>query len=188
MLSAYPPIRYNNYEFFRDGKPIGAYRGVLIKDKKPYIDFPQKLDIAYGDEIHLPNNPCKFFVVDIDYIYPESIRHSQIHHFNVYYVPEHQFKRNSQPIFNIGTINNSIVGTQTNASININHFEQLKIEIEKCAVDDKPLLYELYNTLKEISNNTKPIKRNALQKFGDLFVKYSPIALAVGQLLVDILL
>ena len=187
MWGKYPPSKYKTYKFFRNGKTLGQYRGVFFGGKKPFIEFSEKIDVKYGDEIVFPETNFRYFVVNVK-TSDASLGLTVNRQFEVYFVDEYHFEKSTfQTVYNINTANNSIIGSQTNAVITVNPLDNLLSEIEKCAASDKPLLYELYEVLKEISNNTKPIKRNTLQKFKDLFVTYSPIALAAGQILLSIL-
>lgn len=178
-----------DFEIFRGEVFIGEFAGEFCSGREPYINFYDKHDILQNDYVIDKITKSKYVVTKIfcdvlpglDGFY-RGVKNQK---FYVYYSTEK--KQIGNIIFNIENATNSIIGTQATATLTIYNYDTLQQEIEKCEHKDKPMLYELLNTLKEIEKDFKPIKKGKLAKFGDLMVKYSPIAIGVGQILVSIL-
>jgi len=90
------------------------------------------------------------------------------------------------PIFNITNPQNSIIGTQNNAAININNYynyEIFKSEIEeKSEETDKTVLHELNDELKDITENNNPIEKGRFAKFVNVIIKYKWVADLVAKI------
>lgn len=106
----------------------------------------------------------------------------------VKYQSEFEYKQVQQTEniqYNIGTINGSaIVGSQTNATINIGvSIDDLKSIISTKDSTDREILDKLINRLEIITEDNQPISKGTLAKFSDVLAKHQDIALSVGQFL-----
>ena len=195
----------NNYEFLRDksltdyqiyrnGILLNTFKGEFVKSDKPYINFYEKLDILCGDLIVNTLTNSRYYVYDIFTNITPNLDIFRIGRRNLkfYVYIKTEFEYNSQAPsisntnINIGTANNSIIGSNNNISIN-DSYNNLLLEIEKCDIADKPLLYEFFNQILEFKDTNKPIKKGVFSKFSDLLLKYAPVAISAGQLIIGIL-
>ena len=104
------------------------------------------------------------------------------HSFDAYF--ENNFTRTiSNMTFNTYNPNNSIIGTQQNAVINItDSFDNLDKLIQNQGGKDIERLNELSSTLKsELLGNQ--IDKSKLSKFGDLIAKHSWLVMAISQII-----
>jgi len=93
----------------------------------------------------------------------------------------------SQQTFNIGNAHGSIIGSQTNATINsgITFDEAIKI-IESKNIDsiDKHQLIELTNYVKLQAESNAPMNKGLLSKFSDIISKHAWAASLIGSTLI----
>ncbi|MGN2347292.1 hypothetical protein ACTFH7_02065 [Clostridium cagae] len=90
----------------------------------------------------------------------------------------------SQINFNIQNADNSIIGTQSTATINnSSNLDDLKQLIEQNAYEDKEDLKQLIDTLKTITENNMPVSKGTLAKFSEAFEKHSWIAGSIASTL-----
>lgn len=91
--------------------------------------------------------------------------------------------------FNVsGNVENSILGNQTNASINMGtDLGQIEALISSISGPDHELLTTLTKELTEIQN-TKNLKAGSLSKFGSVLTKYPKLFDSVGALLAKLAL
>ena len=168
-------------EIFRNGEKIANQLG-LVNDNKEYnyIAFDPNIDIQIGDEIYCPIKKKHYLVNYIDI----KTFNGKAHRLEAYF--DNNYINSSQTtIFNTYNPNNTIIGNQDNAVINIrdsfNHLENL---IKQNENEDTIRLNELYSILKEeIQNNN--LSKSKLSKFGDLLCKYSWLAPAISQIIVE---
>lgn len=98
---------------------------------------------------------------------------------------EYNKLHNSSNTFNIENINGpSIVGNQTNATINIgSSIEDLKKLIPSKSTEDQEELNKLVKLLEAITDNNMPLSKGTLAKFSDILAKHQDIVIAVGGFL-----
>ena len=91
--------------------------------------------------------------------------------------------------FNVaGNVQNSILGSQNNASINIgSDLEQIKTLISAISGPDQALLSTLPKELSEVQES-KQVKAVVLSKFSEVLMKYPKVFDAVGSLLTKLAL
>lgn len=168
-------------EINRNNKLIATYKG-LISDSKDYnlisFEYSQDIDIQVGDDIYCPLKRKHYIVTNVEI----STFNGKIHSIDAYF--ENSFNKTNQNItFNTYNPNNSIIGNQQFATLNINDsFKVLDDLINNNGGTDKLALYELSETLKsELSSNI--INRAKLAKFSNLISKHSWLALAISQII-----
>lgn len=178
------------YYVFRNGVQISSnLRGIeFIGIKKYYqgklvIDFYEKQNILVGDSILEVDTKVKYIVTDIEMkSNQKSFIPDQLEYFYAFIVNEFEYNQNKS--INIVAGDSSIVSVNSQNVI-MNNYSSITQLIETCSPEDQAIGYELIEVLKNMENKDS-IKKNSLQKFSDFLLKYSPIAIAVGQLLVSI--
>ena len=144
------------------------------------IQIYKPADIASGDWLLLESE--KYFVKSIQQL-PRSII--------IRYISEFDYKQtfNIPQQINIGTIaGNAIVGSQQNATLNINTgLEDLQRIISEKSSADKALLESLHNELEAIIKENKPLNKGSLSRFITVLDKYSDVAGAVGNIITKFL-
>lgn len=181
------PQQKNNtwFSIQRNGTNIGRFLGdKKLQYGKTYINFPDSPEIIVGDIVCEEKTNARYKVIDIQ-AKEDPAKQFLRNHYEFFHVFVENLDEIKTPSYNINA-NGSVVSINStiNSPISISSLQQ---QIDNCLPEDKELAHELVQALKEIEQSKKPIKRNALQKFGDFLVKYSPIAVSVGQIIVQIL-
>lgn len=152
------------YKIYRNGNLICEVEGLTQNES---VDFRVGTDIEKGDIIINPANE-RLYVSSKE----TAFVHKEATHIVAHTVSEAEYNRtqtSNNPVFNIGNVSNSIVGTQQNATIfNGASIEDLRDLISQNNSLDKELLNEMVDLIeKELSSN-KPIKRGVLSKFAGI--------------------
>ena len=168
----------------------GPYLGKRLnnqgKDIIDFINIPE--NIQTGDHITETQTKSKYIVTDIDFKNNpcKSFLKNHYAYYHVYIIPKIQQTLSNGNTYNITAQQSIVTLNSQNVAITAN-FTDLQSSIDKeCTQEDKIIGYELLSLLKNMQKLQKPIKRNFLQKFGDFLSKYSSIAIAVGQILVQL--
>lgn len=172
----------------RNNVTLNTYIGAPNHEKTAY-DFYSDADIKIGDWLV---NSCnsKYFVKNVEL---KRMRDNVV--LRAFIIPEWDYKNiyKDQTInnFNINTANNSVIGTQSNFTFNVNtELEKLTQQINNSDSPDKEELLQLISELKTIISSDKPLKRGMLSKFSSVLQRNSwvtsPIATAVLTLLMQI--
>lgn len=91
----------------------------------------------------------------------------------------------AQQVFNIGSAENSIIGSQQTATINVVlTIEEFNKKIDTAEEADKPELRALSDTLSKYGDGSETPAKGALSRFGDLITKYRWIPETVAQVLI----
>lgn len=152
------------YKIYRNGNLIGEVEGLTQNES---VDFQIGTDIEKGDVIVNPGNE-RLYVSDKKTFFA----HKEAMYIIAYTLSEAEYNNtqtSSSPIFNIGNVNNSIVGTQNNATIfNGASIEDLRDLVNQHNSLDKELLEDMIDLIeKELSSN-RPVKRGFLSKFAGI--------------------
>jgi len=173
------------FQIERNGEIVGEYRGERRTEKgRHYVEFFEKKDVLQNDVMIDTQTQTRYNVIDVTFYTPKNFPYGGGINditFKVFYIAETRQK--SVPIYNIGTATNSIIGSQATANIYVESgsLENIEKEIEKCATEDKALLYELLQILKDYDSEKKKPKKSGLKKFESVISKYVPLALSIGQ-------
>ena len=166
-------------EINRNGIKINNVLG-LVSDSKEYncISFDPEVDVQINDDIYCPIKKKHYIIINTDI----KTLQGKPHRLEAYF--ENNFTRPSETtIFNTYNPNNSIIGNQQNAVININDcFNNLDNLINQNGNEDIDRLNELSSILKEETKNQK-FDKSKLSKFGDLITKYSWVAASITQII-----
>lgn len=145
------------FTIYRNNVLISTISGHISDDHK-FIDFHKLVDVKQSDIIVSKETEVKYFVTDIHCYGLDRFVGLNNMHYYAYISP---------------------------VPIQKNHFSTLLREIEQCSKEDRAILLEMAEYLKKIAENSEPTPKGALKKFSDVISKYSPIALQVGQILLD---
>lgn len=166
----------------RNGENVSIEKGLPNFDKmcgKDTINFLPTVDIKEGDALTFPDGKTVY----VSEISTES--HSGTANFlNVYYQktpiqenPSHQ----SQTIFNIGTVTNSVIGNNNSVSVSI---QEMKERAERDGGNDKEALQEIISILEKIIAGQEMPKQGLLSKFGACMERNSWITGAIASALI----
>lgn len=89
--------------------------------------------------------------------------------------------------FSIQNAHDSIIGTQTNATINNGFtFDEIEEYIQSKNIDssDKEKLLELNNFVKTLAENNVPLSKGILNRFSDIIAKHSWVLSLIGSALI----
>ena len=169
----------------RNGTILGKFLGEKKSQYgKMYINFLDPPDILVGDIICDEKINVRYKTIDIQ-TKEDPAKYFLKNHYEFFHVFVENLAESNISSYNINA-NGSVVAINSTISSPIT-ISSLQQQFESCLPEDKEIAHELIKTLKEIDRNKKPIKRNALQRFGDFLIKYSPIAICVGQFIVQML-
>lgn len=158
-------------------------KGLLVNyNCRQHIDFPIELDIHLNDWI-VNSIGEKLFVTEIQEYSPYK---------SCYYLSEYEY--NSQmpqsTTFNINAdkIENSIIGTQTNATISLsNDLEQIRKMIDESSSSDKDELHELLSLLEQQMKTNESIPKGIFSRFSAVMQRNSWISGAISSFLLKLL-
>lgn len=92
----------------------------------------------------------------------------------------------SQTVFNIGSAQNSIVGTQENATLTNGYsIDDITKLIERHNSDDEELLKEMVSVLEKAVSNQEPVKKGLLSKFVGVFQRNEWITAPIASFIFE---
>ena len=154
MRSMFPKNLSTSGKLFTNERTSVSFKGILVLNQgKPRIDFENNIDVKSTDWL-VNSVGEKLYVTEL-----VSLSNA---YKSCYYISEHKYNQSKQsnPVFSINatTIENSIIGTQTNATINLNaELQKLKSDIDSSNSPDKEELYQIISLLEELKNSQEPI-------------------------------
>ena len=176
------------YEIIRNNDSIDIIKAYKNPSAKYFMVYPDT-ELLEVDVLNESNTGIKFYITSIDssslrgHVYGKKAKYITSAEYNA----EVQ-KNNNSPIYNFGNVSNSIIGSQTNASINIGmDVEQFRALINQKGEDDKEILHELADALQEITKS-ETVKKGSLQKFGDVIAKHSWVIDSVAKIIMRLLI
>lgn len=178
------------FEIERNGRRVSqekALQGEDAETSKMYFRFLPNADIEVGDWVIGFSNR-RFYVTDI---VPCSAfgKHTEL---RVYYQTSAEYNSKTEPpsvSFHIENATNSMIGTQSNFTVNINgSIQEAREQINSSNSKDKEELLEFINLLEEISKNQEPIKQGLLSKFSSVIQRNSWIASPISSIVLNLLL
>lgn len=185
MRSMFQHNLSTNGKVFTNERTGASFKGILVLNQsKPRIDFDNNVDTKSNDWI-VNSVGERLYVTEL---VPLSDSYK-----SCYYIAEHEYNqsRNNQPAFHISanTIKNSIIGTQSNATINLNaQLERLRNDVESSDSTDKEELRQIISLLEELSKSNEPIPRNIFSKFSAVMERNSWISGSIAGFLLNLFL
>lgn len=177
------------FQIERNGTIISELKGLPNCEKstsKKYVGFMPDSDIQIGDWIINPAQD-RLYISDIitDFFLGSK---NQI---KAYYQTgaEYSAKEKATNIFNIGTASNSVIGTQSNVTMNIaGSIQEAKEKIDSSNSNDKEELIQIISLLEMIVNNQIPAQKGLLSKFSAVMERNSWITGTISSILLNWLL
>lgn len=193
MVNIKQLIRQQGIEFQieRNGQMLSRVYGLPNHESstaKAYIGMPKDTDVSIGDWLINPENE-RFYVEDkvTDFAFGDVVQ------LKIFYQTESQYKQKSAHpnhlTFNIGTANNSVIGTQATVTMNINSsIQDAKNQITASNSNDKEELQRLISVLEMVVNNQVPAQKGLLSKFSAVMERNSWITGTISSILLNWLL
>lgn len=185
MRSMFPKNLVRSGKPFKNERTGTSFQGILVLTQgKPRIDFENSVDVKSADWI-VNSAGERLYVTELVPI-------SDVYK-SCYYIAEHEYNRSKQsnPTFSINatTIENSIIGTQANATINLNgQIQKMKKDIAESSSSDKEELMQIVSLLEQLQNSKEPIPRGILSKFSAVMERNSWISGSIAGFLLNLLL
>ncbi len=176
------------FEIYRDGQLVCKTDGLPNTEEssgKKYVGFKPGTDIEIDDLIINTANE-KFYICDkmTEFVHKEPFQ------IKAYTISEsrykQQIKQNNQPIFNIGEVHSSIVGTQQNVTVNNGYSaEYLNTLIDQHDSLDKELLKEMVSILETAISSQEPIRKGLLSKFAGILQRNEWITAPIASFIFE---
>ena len=170
---------------FTNQRTSVSFKGILVLNQsKPRIDFENDVDVKSSD--WLINSVG-------ERLYVTEVASLSDYYKSCYYISEYEYNQSKQsnPTFSINanTIENSIIGTQSNAVINLDsQIQKIRSDIDSSDSPDKEELHQIISLLEEISKNGDPVPKNILSRFSAVMERNSWIAGSIASFLLNLFL
>lgn len=175
------------YKIERNNSIIGELDGLSNYEKsthKAYIGFIPKSDICPGDWL-INSVGERFYVHDTMTEFIEK----QPNQLKTYYYSEAEYKKQfiqNNPVFNIQNAYGSVIGTQSNVTLNYNDtIRELKNTVNSSDSTDKEELDRIISLLEMIVNNQIPVSKGLFSKFSDVMERNSWITGSIASALLS---
>lgn len=185
MLSMFSQNLINNGKSFINERTNITFKGILIlNQKKKRIDFENCVDLKSTDWV----------VTSLgERLYITELFSLSKNYKSCYFINEYEYNQSNKinPIFSIKAkvIENSIIGTQLNATINLNdQIQNMKNDILNSLSSDKTELLKIVSLLEEIKNNKEPVSKGFLSKFSAVMERNSWITGSIASYLLSVFL
>ena len=178
------------FKIERNGQIVSESKGLLSLEEnssRKIIRFFHNSDVKSGDWVISPANE-RFYIVDTITQYAFNMA-SEL---RVYYqtLTEYNSKTEAPSVsFHIENATNSMIGTQSNFTMNINgSIQEAREQINSSNSSDKEELLQIIELLEQISNNQVPIKQGILSKFSAVIQRNSWITSPIASIALNLLL
>ncbi len=174
-----------NFSILRNNEVVAVVDGMRNSSNgKKMIQFFPGTDIQPEDVVISELTSEEFYIDDVTT--SRGFDQNEIFSKNAFYLTKVEyFRRNNQNpaiTFNIGDVQNSIIGTQQQATLTNNFSDKQIIDmIDKNCGDDKELMLELLNTVNAILENNIPVQKGTFSRFSETSSKYGWLLGAVTQ-------
>lgn len=162
-----------------------SFLGILVLNQgKPRIDVECSVDI----------NSTNWIINSIgEKLYITDIVSLSEYYKSCHYISEYEYnqsnKNNLSFTINATTIENSIIGTQSNATINMNEqIQKLRDEIAESSSKDKDELLQIISLLEDIKSSNKPVPKGIFSKFSAVMERNSWISGSIASFLLSLFL
>lgn len=176
-----------SYQVERDGKIIATYQGVSNRTSdthKNYVGFIPGTDIKPQDWlINLYNE--RFYVQDVKTTFFMK-EPNELKAFILTKVEFENLDNGSNQIYNITNAYGSIIGNQSNFTLNYSSsINELRDIVNSSHSSDKEELNKIIDLLEMITNNQIPISKGLFSKFANILQKNSWITSHIASILVS---
>jgi len=165
------------FSIIRNGEVLAIVDGMRNSDKgRRFVDFYPETDILPEDWIRAESSNEEFYIEDVTA--SMGLERNRVFAKKAYYLTKVEFnRRTNQPpaavTFNIGDVQNSIVGTQQQATLTNNFSDKQILDmIDKNCGEDKELMSELLKTVNAIVDNNIPVQKGTFSRFSETASKY----------------
>lgn len=178
------------FKIERSGQIISESKGLLSLEEnssKKIIRFFHDSYVQSGDWVISPASE-RFYITDAITHYafgmPSELR--------AYYqtTAEYNSKHETPSIsFHIENATNSMIGTQSNFTMNINgSIQEAREQIQSSNSSDKEELQQIIDLLEQISKSQEPIKHGMLSRFSAVIQRNSWITSPIASIVLNMLL
>ncbi len=174
------------FQIERNGQIVSHAQGLPNHESataKAYIGMLKDADVNSGDWLINPENE-RFYVEDkvSDFAFGE------FQQYKLFYLTESEYKHKNTAqdhlTFNIGTANNSVIGTQSVVTINIDSaIKDAKEKIASSNSNDKEELQQIISLLEMVVNNQVPPQKGLFSKFSAVMERNSWITGSISSAL-----
>lgn len=185
MRSMFPRNLSTSGKPFKNERTNESFKGILVLNQgKPRIDFENSVDVKSTDWL-VNSVGERLYVTELASL-SDSYK-------SCYYISEHEYNQSKQSnttfSINATTIENSIIGTQANATINLNmQLQQLRSDIDGSDSSDKEELHQIVSMLEELNKSKDPVPRNIFSKFSAVMERNSWITGSIASFLLNLFL
>lgn len=173
----------------RDGNTpisVSGLKNIQNHTNKKMFQFYPDTDIQPGDWILEPVTQMRYYIADVDL----ATFQGQIYSKNAFYLTASEYETSNHTahpniIYHISNPQNSIIGNQSNPTININCTEDFAKLIELNGGDDKKELQEIIALLESIQSGQIQPKKGIFSKFSNLVSKHSWFMDALNSWLIN---
>lgn len=178
------------FKIERNGSVISELKGrhqIEAGTSKKYVGFFVNSDVKPGDWIISPYGERMYIadtIIGTGIGGPSELK--------AYFQTLIEYNSKSKPqttVFNIGTASNSVIGNQSNFTVNINtSLQEAREQIQSSDSNDKEELQQIIDLLEQISENQAPIKQGILSKFSAVIQRNAWITSPIASIVVNMLL
>ncbi|KYG95676.1 hypothetical protein ABEW24_23800 [Paenibacillus jamilae] len=164
------------FKIIRNELTIGTLEGYRnTSDGKRFIHFFPNADIQPEDWVFSESTNEKFYIDDV--IVSKDIDDNSNFSKDAYYLTESQHKKQSNSsssvTFHISDVQNSIIGSQQNATLTNNFSDkQITDYIDKNCGPDKELMTEMLSMVNAVIENNVPVQKGTFSRFSETASKY----------------
>lgn len=177
------------FSIFRNNVFVAKVDGMRNSDKgRRFIDFYPDTDILPEDWVTSESSGEEFYIEDT--LSSMGLNRDSVFAKKAYYLTKVEYKNlnksSPQITFNINDAQNSIIGTQHNATMTNNLSDSKIIDLinEKCGEDREQML-ELLSTINAVVQNNIPVQKGTFSRFSDMAAKHSWLLGPMSQKLIN---
>lgn len=170
------------FSVVRSENLLGTVKGIY-DSQRGTIAFSSDADVCVGD------------ILNSDF--GESYRLTKVetlmergnpHHIEAKCVDQNEQQESStQSIFNIGTVNNSVVGNGNFVSVSAT-VDSIRSQIAEKGKEDQQTLNEVVDLLEKILNNKEPVRQGMFSRFSSVMERHSWFTSALSSAFIGFLL
>lgn len=163
------------FSLIRNNEVIAAVDGIRgFENDRKIINFSHDTDIQSRDWVKAKTTNEEFYIDDV--ITTMGLKRKAFAKKAYYLTKVEQAQRETQQpsvTFNLGDVQNSIIGTQQQASLTNNFSDkELLSLIEKNCGEDKEQMTEMLKAINAIIENNTPVQKGTFAQFSDAASKY----------------
>ena len=171
-----------SFSVVRSGIFIIQTKGIY-DSKKNVIAFLLGADVCVGDVVNSEFGES-YLLTGVETL----VENGKAHHIEVKCIDQNRIQPSAtQSIFNIGTVNNSVVGNGNFVNVSAT-VDSIRSQIAEKGKEDKQTLNEVVDLLEKILENKEPVRQGMLSKFSSVMEKHSWFTSALSSAFISFLL